>query len=172
MSKRTHGQAGTKLYQRWVSMKQRCRNPNNKCYKHYGGRGIKVCDEWNNSFESFFKWAHESGYDESLTLERIDNNGNYEPSNCKWVSMEEQSNNRRSSHYLQYNGQKMTISQWSKHTKINENVIYDRLNNNWPIGEVLGFEPHSYPRHYELGKYKHTLKKATQAKSGNTEGCL
>lgn len=78
-------------------MKQRCNNPNNKKYKDYGGRGITVCTEWENSFEAFYDWAMESGYDDGLSIDRIDVNGNYEPSNCRWATMKEQRHNRRDS---------------------------------------------------------------------------
>ena len=79
----------------WIGMICRCRYPSNFGYKWYGGRGIRVCDEWLSSPESFFKWALENGYNDSLTLDRIDPLGNYEPSNCRWVTMAEQAKNKR-----------------------------------------------------------------------------
>ena len=145
-----HGQAGTKLYKRWADMRHRCNNPNHKCYKDYGARGIKVCTEWNASFVAFYEWAQANGYDESLTLDRIDNDGNYEPNNCRWISMTEQCNNRRSSRYLEYQGKTMTISQWAEYRGIADGVLRNRLKLNWPIGEALGYEPHSYPRQYPI----------------------
>lgn len=97
---RTHGGTYTRLYPIWHSMNQRCCEPTHKFYKDYGGRGITVCDEWRNSFEAFRDWAMANGYDETVqrgqcTLDRIDNDGNYEPSNCRWVSMKVQATNRR-----------------------------------------------------------------------------
>lgn len=97
---KTHGMAKTRLYNVWNIMKQRCCNPNNKNYKQYGERGIKVCEEWQNSFECFYKWALNNGYDEQAqrgktTIDRINNNGNYEPTNCRWVTQKENCQNRR-----------------------------------------------------------------------------
>lgn len=97
---KTHGASRTRLYRVWNGMKQRVSNKNRPKYKYYGGRGISICKEWFDSFESFSKWAYENGYKESVpygvcTLDRIDTNGNYEPSNCRWVTIAENNRNRR-----------------------------------------------------------------------------
>ncbi len=92
-----HGQASTKLYKAYTGMKQRCYNPNNKAYKNYGSRGITICDEWRNNPQSFFTWAKAHGYKEGLTIERRDNNGNYEPTNCYYTTRVKNLNNRRNS---------------------------------------------------------------------------
>ena len=92
-----HGKYHTRLHGIWNCMKQRCNNPNNQKYKDYGGRGIKVCDEWLNDFQSFYNWAMANGYADSLSIDRIDVNGNYEPSNCRWATVMEQRHNRRDS---------------------------------------------------------------------------
>lgn len=92
---KTHGKSGTKLYYIWEAMKQRCYNPNNKRYSDWGGRGITICDEWKNNFRKFEKWAIESGYKEGLTIDRINNDKEYSPNNCRWATYHEQRINQR-----------------------------------------------------------------------------
>ena len=94
---RTHGGYGTRLYTIWKSMKERCLNPNYRDSPHYGGRGITICNEWANDFSTFRDWAMASGYVHPLTIERVDVNGNYEPSNCTWITISEQQKNKTNS---------------------------------------------------------------------------
>lgn len=94
----THNEAGTRLYRTWQSIKRRCLNPNAKDYLHYGGRGITVCDEWRDSYTAFKTWANANGYQQDLTIDRIDSSGNYEPNNCRWATKSVQSRNTKRIH--------------------------------------------------------------------------
>lgn len=123
---KTHDMSETKLYRTWGRIKSKCLNPNNDKYKYYGGRGITVCDEWQNNFQSFATWAIANGYDENLTIDRIDVNGNYEPSNCRWVDMKIQNRNRRSNILIEYNGQEMCIADIAKLLGIPTCCLYSR----------------------------------------------
>lgn len=120
-----HGGSGTKLYEVFKTMHRRCEAKTSNRYSYYGERGISVCPEWAD-FATFREWAYCNGFEEGLTLDRIDNNGNYEPSNCRWVTMKEQSNNRRNSILIEVDGQALTISQWSDLTGIPYETIYCR----------------------------------------------
>lgn len=100
-----------KIHNIWTAMKQRCYNPNNKSYPYYGGRGITVCEEWNNSYKAFKDWALNNGYNDNLTIDRIDNNGNYEPNNCRWVSQRKQCWNKRETVYISYGNKKIPLAQ-------------------------------------------------------------
>lgn len=136
-----HNQRHTKLYEVWKSMKQRCSNPNNKAYKNYGGRGIKVCDEWKNDFFPFYQWSMQNGYKDTLTIDRINVNGNYEPSNCRWVDRETQANNTRVNHYITFNNKTLTITQWARLMKVNKNLLYNRFKKGWSIEKALTTPP-------------------------------
>lgn len=109
-----HGGFGTKLYNVWAGIIRRCENPNQKYYKDYGGRGISVCSEWRNNFAKFRDWAFENGYQDGLTIERINNDGDYEPGNCRWIPMAEQFRNRRNSILIEHNGKTYTLREISE----------------------------------------------------------
>lgn len=123
---RVHGYAGTRIYGVWSGMIKRCYDENNCAYKYYGARGITVCAEWKSNPEAFIQWAEANGYEEDLTIERIDNDGNYEPSNCKWATMMEQGSNKRTNAYITINGETKTLSNWARHAGIPINTIKQR----------------------------------------------
>ncbi|WP_194190349.1 hypothetical protein [Clostridium chrysemydis] len=109
-----HGYAKTRIYSIWVMMRQRCYNTNNKDFYNYGALGIKVCDAWLRSCTDFINWAMENGYNETLTLDRINPYGNYEPSNCRWATIDEQANNKKNTIYVEINGLLYTLTDLSK----------------------------------------------------------
>lgn len=104
-----HGMRNTRLYRIYNNMKQRCYNENSPDHKNYGARGITICDEWLNDFMNFYNWSINNGYKEGLTIDRINNNGNYEPSNCRWVDRKTQNRNNRRCIYLNYKGKTQTM---------------------------------------------------------------
>ena len=123
----------TRLYKVWSEMKRRCNNPNDNVYKYYGGRGITYHPDW-EKFDNFCKWALENGYvpDQPrgmYTLDRIDNDGNYTPDNCRWVSQKKQSDNTSKSIYVEYNGERHTLSEWEEITGLLRDTIRARLFN-------------------------------------------
>lgn len=131
------GHTNTRLYSVWTNMRKRCQSPKDKEYKHYGGRGITVCDEWNKYFITFAEWAIDNGYKDGLTIDRIDNNKGYYPENCRWVDRLTQGNNKRNNRKLTLNGITHNVSQWSRITGLKENCIRGRLNRGWSDEETL-----------------------------------
>ena len=118
-------------------MRNRTRNKSHRQYKDYGGRGIKVCDEW-NSFENFYKWAMENGYKEGLSIDRINNDKDYCPENCKFSTRIEQANNKRNNHILTFCGKSQNLEQWSKEKGLTRGTIYSRLRKGWSVEKTLG----------------------------------
>ena len=133
----THGKSNTRLFRIWAHIKDRCFNENNDAYKNYGGRGISMCLEWKNDFMSFYNWAKENGYNNNLTIDRKDNNGNYEPKNCRWITAKEQHRNTRRNKFLIYNGEKHCISEWAEILGLRKDTILSRLKNGWSIERAL-----------------------------------
>jgi hypothetical protein len=125
-----HGKTLTTEYYAWVAIKKRCYNPNNKDYKDYGQRGILVCDAWKDSFENFLLDMGNKPSPEH-SLDRIDVNGNYEPSNCRWATRKEQQRNKRNNVMFTYKGETKCISEWSEITGLSFQVIQSRINTGW-----------------------------------------
>ena len=142
-----HGQSNSSLYRRWQHMKDRCYNPNDKRYKNYGRRGIKVCDEWLNSFENFYNWAVNNGYQEGLTIDRIDVDGNYEPSNCRWVTTKEQQFNKRNNKRFFHDGKNLTLPEWSEILHISLDTLVSRIyTRGWNVERALTEPVHTQSR--------------------------
>lgn len=134
------GMSNTRIYRCWDRMKHRCYNSKNKDYRHYGGRGIKVCDEWLDDtwgFTNFYYWAMNNGYSDNLTIDRIDVNGNYEPLNCRWATIIEQRNNMRSNVVLTYKGETHNLKQWSKILGLNYRTLCLRYERGWSVDTIL-----------------------------------
>ena len=129
--KSKHNMSSNKLYYVYNSMINRCNNPNTPAYHNYGGRGIDVCEEWKNKFESFKKWANNNGYKEGLTLDRINNDGNYSPKNCRFITREKQNYNRRDNVKPVINGEEYRMKDLSEETGIKINTLYKRYKRGW-----------------------------------------
>lgn len=123
-------------YSNYKCMMERCYRKKSCNYANYGGRGITVCDEWHN-IEAFEKWAIENGYKDGLTIDRIDVNGNYEPSNCRWATKKEQANNRKNTVIIEFRGESHTISEWAEMKGINRSTLNNRIYRGWDIEKAL-----------------------------------
>lgn len=141
----SHGMSNSKLYKVWVAMKRRCENKADSGYHNYGGRGIAVCEEWKNDFVSFCKWAMDNGYKEGLTIDRINNDGNYSPENCRWATRKEQASNLRKTIFLEYCGERYSLSQWGDITGYGSHAIYDRVFiRGWAVEDALSIPVNTY----------------------------
>lgn len=140
----THGESKTKLNKVWRNMKDRCYNPHNNRYNHYGRRGIIVCLDWKDSYMAFRDWALNNGYSNGLSLDRIDNDGNYEPSNCRWVNSVIQNNNFSRNRLLTHNGITLSLSQWARRTGIPRNTLDYRFNRGMEPEYILARVNYNY----------------------------
>ena len=134
------------IYAVWKELRARCNNPNHKSYINYGGRGISVCSEWDEDFLSFYNWSIENGYKKDtlsngknkLTIDRIDNNGNYEPSNCRWVTNKQQANNKRNNVTIEYKGEIKTLTDWCNELSLDKQKVYNRIHSlNWSVEKAF-----------------------------------
>ena len=140
-----HGMTGTRAHTAWINMQERCLNPNHNSYHRYGGRGVKICQRWLDSFTNF----HDDMGDppKGMSLDRIDVDGDYEPSNCRWATDEEQSNNRENNRYLEFGGKKQTIAQWAREVGMSREALRYRINAGWSIEEALTMDKNHGNRH-------------------------
>lgn len=153
---KTHGLSNERLYKIWSGMKARCYNPKNENYKNYGGRGISICEEWRNDFLPFYNWAMDNGYEDYLTIDRINNDGNYEPNNCRWATYKQQANNKRNPTpklYLTIDGVKKPIIEWAKESEFTTPAIMYRLNTKHMSGKEAVFgERKAYQNYVKWGE--------------------
>lgn len=133
-----HGERHTRLYNIWCGMIGRVEFESQEGYKNYGGRGITVCEEWRTSFEKFRDWALNHGYQDDLTIDRIDVNGNYCPENCKWSTAKEQARNKRNNAKITYKGKTQALAQWSEERGIRQETLWHRLNTlGWSVEKAF-----------------------------------
>lgn len=142
---RTHGMSGTRLFRIWSGMKRRCFDKKHHEFHRYGGRGIRVCDEWLD-FSSFMEWAKTTGYNDEMTIDRIDVDGGYMPQNCRWMTRAEQSGLRANVKILTFNGESGNLSQLSKRFGLPAHTAYDRMNNGWSLERTLTEPIHTEKR--------------------------
>lgn len=134
-----------RLHNVWRLMRYRCENEKANCFMRYGGRGISVCKEWVDSSGAFESWALQSGYRQGLQLDRIDNDGNYEPGNCRWVTGKQNSRNTKNNRVLEFNGKAMCISEWTEFLGMPHFMIASRLSRGWSVEDTLT-KPHRIAR--------------------------
>ena len=149
-----HLSSHTKLYSVYAQILSRCFCKTNKNYHNYGGRGITVCAEWadkENGFDSFYKWAIQNGYNANAefgkcTIDRIDNNGDYEPNNCRWVDIKTQANNKRQNHLITFNGKTQNVTQWATELGFTKSTLFNRIRKGWSIEKMLTTPVKKYRR--------------------------
>lgn len=136
-----HGLSHSRIDEIYKSIKERCYNPRCKAYYRYGGRGIKMCDEWLHDKQAFFEWAFKNGYQNDLSIDRINNDGDYEPNNCRWTTAKEQANNTSKNRRISFNGEEHTLSEWQDIVGISQKTIGYRIRSNWSIEDALTIPP-------------------------------
>lgn len=148
----THGMSYSRVYKIWQNIKKRCYKKTENNYKNYGGKGVVMCKEWLNEPMCFIGWALKNGYKDNLTIDRINNNGNYEPTNCRWVTKYVQANNTSTNRYISYKDKTKTLAQWAKEYKINRNTLRKRIESNkYSMHEALTNKFREKPTQKEYG---------------------
>lgn len=138
MQKEQHGGRYTRLYNIWLNMKQRCSNPKASHYEYYGGKGVSVCEEWKKSFSTFRDWALSNGYEDGLTIDRIESDKDYCPENCRWVTHLKQMSNTTRNVTLTYQGETHSLSEWSRIVGVPYGTLKSRLRYGWSVERMLG----------------------------------
>lgn len=134
----THHKSFTRVYRIYAKIKRRCFSEDDGAYPSYGGRGITMCEEWRKSFEAFYTWSMQNGYSDELSIDRIDNDGDYTPQNCRWATAKEQSNNRRSCIKVTMNGRTQNLKEWCDELGISYKTVHQRINGyNWDAIKAL-----------------------------------
>ena len=152
----THGLSNERLYSTWKGIKRRCYKEHDAGFKHYGGRGISMCEAWKKDYLVFREWAYASGYADHLTIERVDVDGNYCPENCIWIPLEDQLRNRR--RMYRYKGK--SISAWAKELGLDRQKVFDRVHDlGWSIEEALELVPHEYPYYWKTRSPRYAASK-------------
>lgn len=155
-----NGLSKTRVRFIYNNMKERCYNKNNKAYKYYGARGIKICDEWLKDFINFYNWAINNGYKEDLSIDRINVDGNYEPNNCKWSTFQEQISNRTNTVKIEYNNIIKPLTEWARQYKIPITTLRSRLDRGWTVERALNENVHKNfkgkhsEKHYKYNNFE------------------
>lgn len=144
---KTHGMTESRLYNIWHGIKARCYRPQSNQFYRYGARGISMCPEWRDDFSTFAEWALSNGYSDNLSIDRIDNDGIYCPSNCRWVDVKTQCNNKSTNRLLTANGETHTVSEWSAILGINDSTLCARLDRGWSEEKTINTPLKIYRRH-------------------------
>lgn len=166
--KTTHGLTNTRLYRIYHNILARCYNQKNISFERYGKRGIIVCEDWKKDFSNFYNWAMDNGYNDKLTIDRINNNGNYEPSNCRWATNKQQANNRCTSTSIFYDNKYFTISELATTYNLNEKCLRKRINNKWSIKKAISTPSMDYAnkQYFAFGE-SHNLREWAKIKNIN-----
>lgn len=132
-----HGLCGTKLYNVWLTMKQRCYNPKDRHYQWYGSKGVKVCDQWRDNPAAFVEWCKANGYRDGLTIDRIDSARDYSPDNCRFITMSAQQRNKSSCKRISFNGETLSVQEWAEKLNLTPSTLRSRFNKGWSVERAL-----------------------------------
>ena len=147
--KTTHGLSKTRLYKTYLNMRARCNTPSASEYDRYGGRGIQVCSEWEESFEAFYNWSIQNGYSDELTIDRIDNDGPYSPDNCRWTTCAIQNRNKSDVHWFDFHGELLPLTDVATRLGVSPNGIRHHLNRGRSEADIVQYyEKRDYPGQY------------------------